>query len=204
MVSRRRASPMPSEERRASIVAAALPLLRRHGAGVTTAQIATAAKVAEGTLFRCFADKDALIAAALHHAFDPASAEAELRAIERGLCLRDQMIAAVEIMQRRVEQVWHLMSMLGMTGPSPRAAAKGGRAPAVGHDDAIRAQLVAIFEPHRRELRCKPAHAARLLRLMTFAGTHPRITENQPLAAAEVVAILLDGIRARPRNEEST
>jgi AcrR family transcriptional regulator len=190
--------------RRASIVAAALPLLRRHGVGVTTRQIATAAGVAEGTLFRVFPDKDALIAAAVDAAFDPAPAEAQLRAIDRRRSLRDQMVAAVEVLQRRVEQVWHLMSILGMSAPPerPGPAAGRGRGPAVAPDAAIRAQLVAIFEPHRDELRCTPAHAARLLRLMTFAGTHPRITENQPLGAAEVVAILLDGIRAR--EEEST
>src|SRR5450432_1365816 len=110
MPPRRRASPMPSALRRASIVAAALPLLRRHGVGVTTAQIATAAGVAEGTLFRAFSDKDALISAAMQAAFDPKPAEAQLRAIDRTGSLRDQMIAAVEILQRRVEQVWHLMS----------------------------------------------------------------------------------------------
>jgi AcrR family transcriptional regulator len=195
MPPRRRAAPMPSAERRASIVAAALPLIKRHGTAVTTAQIANAARVAEGTLFRAFADKDALICAALEAAFDPAPAEAALRALDRRRPLREKMVAAVAILQRRVEQVWHVMSMLGMTGPPPRK-------PAPARDAAIRACLVEIFEPHRRELRCTPAHAARLLRLMTFAGTHPRITENQPLAAAEVVAILLDGIGAR--RKEST
>jgi AcrR family transcriptional regulator len=196
---------MPSGLRRASIVAAALPLLRRHGVAVTTAQIATAAGVAEGTLFRIFPDKEALIAATVQAAFDPAPAEAQLRAIDRRRSLRDQMVAAVEVLQRRVEQVWQLISILGMSGPPKRSgpAAGRGRGPAGAPDAVMRAQLVAIFEPHRAQLRCKPAHAARLLRLMTFAGTHPRITENQPLAAAEVVDILLDGIRAR-KEEEST
>jgi AcrR family transcriptional regulator len=196
---------MPSGLRRASIVAAALPLLRRHGVAVTTAQIATAAGVAEGTLFRIFPDKEALIAATVQAAFDPSPAETQLRAIDRRRSLREQMVAAVEVLQRHVEQVWQLISILGMSGPPKRSgpAAARGRGPAGAADAAMRAQLVAILEPHRDQLRCKPAHAARLLRLMTFACTHPRITENQPLAAAEVVDILLDGIRAR-KEEEST
>ncbi len=37
----------------------------------------------------------------------------------------------------------------------------------------------------------------RLLRTLAFAGTHPRITDGQPFTAAEIVAILLDGIRRR-------
>ncbi len=193
MATHRRARSMPSAARRASIVSAALPLLRAHGAAVTTAQLARAAGVAEGTLFRAFPDKDALMAAAIETAFDPAPAEAELRAIDRTVDLREQLVAAVSILKRRVEQIWQLMSILGMTAP-PEQKRTGRRGPE--HDAAIRAQLTSIFTAHRGELRCTPAHAMRVLRALTFAGTHPRITD-QPLSAAEIVAILLDGLRAR-------
>ena len=36
-----------------------------------------------------------------------------------------------------------------------------------------------------------------MLRIMTFAGTHPRIAEGIPLTAAEIVAVVLDGVRVR-------
>jgi AcrR family transcriptional regulator len=54
---RRRASMLPPEERRSMIVAATLPLLVEHGEMVTTRQIADAAGIAEGTIFRVFADR---------------------------------------------------------------------------------------------------------------------------------------------------
>src|SRR3954454_10741580 len=83
----RRAAALPPEERRAAIVAAALPLLAAHGTAVTTREIAEAAGIAEGTIFRVFADKEALIRAAIEKAFDPAPLVAALEAIDRALPL---------------------------------------------------------------------------------------------------------------------
>lgn len=190
-----RAQPLPPEDRRKSIIAATIPLLRRHGRAVTTSQIAMAAGVAEGTLFRAFPDKEALICAALETAFDPAPFEAELDNIDRALPLRDKLIAIVEAFQRRVEHIWSLMAMLGIQLPAARSDAE---AKMIAERDAkSRAQIAALFAPHRDELRCDPEHATHLLRAITFAGSHPRIAEGKPLTAGEIVTLLLDGIRTR-------
>jgi AcrR family transcriptional regulator len=192
-----RAQPLPPDERRASIIAATIPLLRVHGLAVTTSQIALAAGVAEGTLFRVFPDKDALIQAAMATAFDPRPTELELEKIDPSLPLREQLVAAVEIIGGRVAQVWQLISM---TGVFPQSRTTNSPA-ASEHETRLRVQLAGFFERHRSEIRCEPADAARILRMMSFAGMHPRITENQPLTAHEVVTVLLDGIR---RIEEPT
>ncbi|MGE5181654.1 MAG: TetR/AcrR family transcriptional regulator [Acidobacteriota bacterium] len=190
-----RAAPLSPEARRASIIAATLPLLRIHGRSVTTSQIAMAAGVAEGTLFRVFPDKDALIEAAVTSAFDPAPAETELARIDPALPLRDKLIEAIEIMQHRVSQIWQLISMLQLPAPPPER-----RPPPQADDTRLRAQLVTLFEAHRDELRCSPEQGARLFRALAFAGSHPRLID-QPLTPHEVVSLLLDGIRAR--DEES-
>ena len=54
----KRASAMPAEERRTAIIEAVRPLLAEYGESVTSKQIAAAAGIAEGTIFRVFADKD--------------------------------------------------------------------------------------------------------------------------------------------------
>ena len=185
-----RAAPLSPDARRASIVSATLPLLRLYGRAVTTSQIAMAAGVAEGTLFRVFPDKDALIDAAITSAFDPKSSEAELARIDRSLDLRGKLVAAVEIMQQRVSHIWQLIAMLQLPAPAPT------RTPATIDETGVRAQLALLFEPHRDELRVEPVQAARLLRALAFAGTHPRMTD-QPLTPHEVVTLLLDGIRSR-------
>jgi len=186
-----RAAPLSPDARRASIIAATLPLLRLHGRAITTSQIAMAAGVAEGTLFRAFSDKDALIDAAIKSAFDPEPAEAELRRIDRAASLRDKLIAAVEILQRRIGQIWELISMMRLPTPPPPAGA-----PTPPDDVRLRELLAKIFEPHRDEIRCEPEQAARLLRGLAFAAMHPRMTDK-PLTPHEVVSLLLDGIHAR-------
>src|SRR5579862_950547 len=78
----KRATAMAPEERRSMIVAAALPLLLEHGERLSTRQIAEAAGIAEGTIFRAFPDKDELIAAVLEVALDQQPLEDALSAID--------------------------------------------------------------------------------------------------------------------------
>ena len=66
---------MPPEDRRRAIVQAVIPLLAEHGSDVSTRQIAEAAGVAEGTIFRVFPDKAALFKAAAEEAINPADAD---------------------------------------------------------------------------------------------------------------------------------
>ena len=79
---RRRVPALSPDERRATIIAATIPLLRTHGAAVTTKQIAEAAGVAEGTIFGVFPDKASLILAALGTAFDQETVLRQLSAID--------------------------------------------------------------------------------------------------------------------------
>ena len=82
---------MAPDERRKAIVEATLPLLAQYGAGVTTRQIAEAAGIAEGTIFRVFPDKPALLMAAAEETMNPSDGGAELEAALAGHDdLRDQ------------------------------------------------------------------------------------------------------------------
>lgn len=185
-----RARAMPPDERRAAIIAAALPLLQEHGTATTTRQIADAAGIAEGTIFRVFPDKDSLVQAAVDHVLDPEPVKAALLSIDDGLPLETRLVAAVEILQHRINTIVMLMSSVGMLRP-------GLDKSRFKRNDDVSA-LAAVFEPDRHRLAVEPLAAAQLLRGLTFGGCHPMFIVDEPMSSVDIVRYLLNGISAEP------
>lgn len=167
---------------------ATLPLLLEHGTAVTTRQIAEAAGIAEGTIFRVFPDKESLIEAVVEAAFDPTPFEADLGRIPLRLPLPERLERAVELLQRRIASLGRLMAAAGITRPPGVAAATVHRRPATSVESIAR-----LFVPEQAQLRRSPIESAALLRAMTFAGTHPMMVE-EPTPPAEIVDVVLHGI----------
>ena len=74
-----RATPLAPEDRRTAILTALIPLLVEKGGDVTTKEIAKAAGIAEGTIFRVFPDKATLLFAAAEEAINPAGGQEDVR-----------------------------------------------------------------------------------------------------------------------------
>jgi AcrR family transcriptional regulator len=195
MTTARRATALAPDERRAMLVEATLNLVIESGGDVSTRQIAEAAGVAEGTIFRVFDTKEELLRAAWASVFDPAQLIAELGDIDRSLALEARLVAAVEALQAHVRRVIRVLYAfrasreLGIR-PGPPGGHRRGE-----HEEPLLQALADLIVPDE---------AARRLHMVTFAGSHPMITHGQPLEAADIVSLLLDGLRApAPRGDRS-
>src|SRR3954469_1366199 len=110
-----RATSMSPDDRRKAIVTALVPLLVERGGEVTTREIAQAAGIAEGTIFRVFPDKKSLLLAAAEEAINPAGGQ-ELfdKAMADVTDLRDQIVLAA---QRVLDRMHLTMSVMVAVRP---------------------------------------------------------------------------------------
>jgi len=113
---RRRASALSPEQRRETIVRAALPLVAERGAAVTTAEVARAAGIAEGTIFRVFPDKNALLDAVVVEVLRPDHVIAELESIDLDQPLAVRLTEAGEALAAHLMRLGAVLGTLHATG----------------------------------------------------------------------------------------
>lgn len=179
-----RAAPLPRDERRAAIVAAIVPLLIEWGPTITTKQIADAAGVAEGTIFKAFDDKDDLIGAAIDAITDPTSIEQALGEIDPAADFEAQLEEAVRLLQRRIVDIWRVHEMLPHHPRTSRPSIQ------------VSPGLAAIFANHVDRLSLDATTAALRLRAIVLALTHPLLFD-EPATPAQIVQQFLHGAGRR-------
>ncbi|WP_326608835.1 TetR/AcrR family transcriptional regulator [Streptomyces scopuliridis] len=186
---RRRAPGMSPEERRAMIIQTAIPLIAEYGAAVTTAKIARAAGIGEGTIFRVFADKDELLQACIAEALSPEHAVRELDAIDVSQPLPDRLAEAAEALQAHMSRMGAIVGSLGHRGGKHPGTVRGA-----GRDESttrIRAALAELLEPDKATLRRPPEQVAALFFGLLF--TQPRTEDEPDLTPQELVEVFLHG-----------
>ncbi|GAA1283021.1 TetR/AcrR family transcriptional regulator [Saccharothrix xinjiangensis] len=168
---RRRAPAMSLEDRREAIVQATVPLLFEHGANVTTSQVAKAAGIAEGTVFRAFKDKQELIRTCVHAVL---VADAELELIEQARrfgTLAERLSWAAGAVSGYLDRMWTLAGVLRDSGFDPRDkhGEHGEHHGPQAQMQRLSERVASLFDPGDR-LRVDPSLAARLLLGLVFTN----------------------------------
>ena len=204
-----RATPMPLEDRRHALISATEPLLERFGRDVSTRQIAEAAGVAEGTIFRAFATKDELVDAVIEEVLDEARVRAAIAAIDRSLPLSERLVAAVTVLQDRTRRVFALFHALRLRP----GWADGNKDDPPAHDtlharqrrdhEQMELVLLDLIGPDADRLRVSPGEVVTLLRGTVFALTHPLLGDERLARPDRIVDLVLHGVaRDTPPNED--
>ncbi len=199
-----RASALSPDERRKAIVAALLPLLVERGEDVSTREIAQAAGIAEGTIFRVFPDKASLMLAAAEEAINPADGQAEFDEAMRGLAtLREKVVVAAQRVLDRMRMTMSVLFVvrrhLGASEEAHHHDKKHFGPPqfVVDAQAELHRRLTGIFEQHRDELAVEPEVAAVALRSLIFGASRPELGMNPALSADQIADLLLSGVATR-------
>ncbi len=194
---KQRAEPLAPEARRQSIVDAVTPLLLERGARVTTAEMAEAAGIAEGTIFRVFPDKTSLIREAIRASFDPAPELDMLATIERELPFEVKLRKVAAIVLTRSERVHALAAVLRSLPNQGHGHAREAHDAAVEANSVLYWGIARVFSDEADSLAVAPARAAAAFRGLLYAVSFPLSDPDESVTAEEAIQVLLHGILKR-------
>ena len=183
---------MSVEDRRSHIVDSTIPLILERGAEVTTREIADAAGIAEGTVFRAFGDKTELIDACIERVMDPEDTLRVLEGIDPGQALEVKIQQVVMLLHSRVGAVMRFMTALGPRDHERhRKAGPGHHRPPLGEVTGV---VAALLEPDAPRLRVPVATAVEYVRILVFGTAMPFLSSGAASDPAQLADFILNGI----------
>jgi AcrR family transcriptional regulator len=168
------------------IIDAVMPLLVEYGSDITSKQIAEAAGLAEGTIFRAFGDKETLLRAAADKFFDPDTVRAELRSIDASLDLHARITAIIEMLQKRMQGMFRVLTALGRREP-----------PSHPVRDTFGDIVTELLAADIARLSWPPRRIAHALRLVAFASSIPEFQASTGFTPPELASLVLYGVTTK-------
>ncbi|MDO5533395.1 MAG: helix-turn-helix domain-containing protein [Propionibacteriaceae bacterium] len=206
-----RAPRMAPDERRRALIEATRPLLLEHGDAVSTRQIAAAAGVAEGTIFRVFDSKEDLVHATVLDTLTENDLPQQLAALPPDADLTTTVTAVVAKLTAHITRIRTLVVLLHSQGQhlatprppahdkdhdtAPDASPRCERPDPTAVHARVRDAVAATLTPHADALRVTPQHAASALVALTFGSTHTFSGDAGLADPATLADLLLHGTR---------
>jgi AcrR family transcriptional regulator len=206
---RRRAPAMSQDERRAAIVRSTLPLLIEHGGNVATSQIAAAAGIAEGTVFRAFKDKQDLLIACMRAGMNSDEEVALIEAIGHTAPLPDRLTEGVRAISGYIDRIWSVGQALRTSGISHEVMQRQMH----GDDERtepgpppellrVSRAMSGLFDEASDNLRVDAERAVRMLLGLVVTNRMQGHNFGQALDdPAEIVDLFLHGVIRREGNQ---
>lgn len=166
------------------IIDAVIPLLLERGREVTSREIAEAAGIAEGTIFRAFGDKESLITAAVDSFMAARQAESTIP-IDRDLPVQAKVHQLTELMRHRVRDVMRMAAIGGQ---------RIGRTPNAEQADRLNRQIAELFAGNEHELRVTPQRIGTFVRAIAIASSIPTLDGSGEVGLDEYIDVLEYGV----------
>lgn len=190
---------LSTDDRREQILSSIGAVVLEHGVKVTSRQLADAAGVAEGTLFRAFGDKDSLLIAFVERegcrAFDLSSVEQR-----RHECttVSELVRAMIEVI---VDQLGHYMELTMALGPLIQAAHSGYREKGTveAHHQRFadfNQRIASLLEPFAHEISVSTTAAAAAIATVAVTASSSWGQVAPPLSLDDTHRILVHGLIA--------
>lgn len=195
-----RATPLSPDARRETIINAARPLLATHGANFTTRQVAEAAGIAEGTIFRVFANKGALVHAVLDAVLDPQPLCAAIADLPETDSLETRVSALVGLILNNTTEMSQVIGALhSMPTCTPEDADAHSAASIAAYHErvaTIQTALAGALEPFHSQIGPELATAAFMIRSFAFMCAHPLLTDAAaPKDPTSITALIMRGLQ---------
>lgn len=193
-----RATALPPEERRRQILDAAEPLLRQHGRSVSTRQIARAAGVAEGTLFRVFDNKADLINQTVIRSLEAQRTVDQLQSIDTDLELEDKLVQIATALQQRLRETFGLLHSLGPPTDATEEDQRAFGAFMNEQNQLTTAAVARLIDSDRDKLILTTDQTVQLLATVILTVSHPMTARTHGVShlstdPAALVDLILHG-----------
>jgi AcrR family transcriptional regulator len=173
--------------------------MREKGRDISTRQIAEAAGVAEGTIFRAFGDKESVIQAAIQRFLDPEPLRAKLRGIDPEEPTEEKVRQVIQLLRDRLEGFIGFMAAIGMQGPPPGSRGQPRE------DEQWLGIMAQLF--HEDEVAVPIPALAFYLRMLAFGSAIPVFNEPHQFSTDDLTDFVMHGIlpgTARTHRQSAT